>query len=130
MSRWVLDSSARPRVVLHVDAPHDGSAPDFDSLLAALGDVRAQAEEERLRLVFDITGLRPDARRRMRFVEWLRREGGKLFPRIDALALVAPSAVLRGVITAVRWFFPQWAFRTETFASREEAIAWIDARRS
>lgn len=129
MSRWVLDAAARPLLVLHLDEPDSSTPPDFESLFGALAELRAITDHERALLVVDLAGARPDAKRRMRLVSWLREEGRGINARVDALAIVAPSAVLRGVITAVGWFFPERMAGSETFQTRAEALAWARGRR-
>jgi hypothetical protein len=128
VARWVLDVSRRPLVLLHLDDTSGVDAPDFESLLASLGQLRALARREKLFVVLDLTGSRPDAQRRQRLVEWLRSEGLALRPRIEAFAIVAPSAFLRGALTAVRWFFPERLVVSEVFHTRAAALDWIEPR--
>lgn len=130
MPRWVLDETRRPLVIVHLDDPTAKEAPDFESLLAAFARVKALAEIAPCYVVVDLTGARPDARRRQRLVEWLKSEGLAVRDRLGAFGVVAPSTLLRGAFTAVQWFFLEGdrVKRTEVFADRATAIAWARAQ--
>jgi hypothetical protein len=123
-----MDVSRRPLVVLHLDDASGIEAPDFDTMLASLGQLKALAVREKLYVVLDLTGSRPDAQRRQRLVDWLRKDGLALRPRIEAFAVVAPSAFLRGALTAVRWFFPERLRSSEVFETRAAALDWIEPK--
>ena len=90
-------------LVVHLDDPSGRVAPDFESLFTALARVRQLALAGSLDLVLDLTGARPDAERRRRLAEWLKVDAMPIRHRIRAFAIVAPSAFLRGSITAMRW---------------------------
>jgi len=125
-----VEESERPLVVLRLDDPSDEGAPDFASFLAGLDRIAALSRETRVRIVLDLTGAKPDADRRRRFAEWLRTQGPDIRPHVDAFAIVAPSAMLRGTITAMRWFFPERMLHSETFDRRDRAVAWARERPS
>lgn len=125
---WVLDESKRPLLVVHLDVATSGTAPDLDSLLRALSRVVALARQGPIQLLLDLTGASPDADRRRRVAAWLKGEASEVRDRITAFAIVAPSPLLRGTITAIRWFFPDRMMRSETFDTRERALAWITSR--
>lgn len=127
--RWVLDESRRPLLVVHLDDTSGASMPDLDSLIRALARIVELGREGEIQLVLDLTGAAPDADRRRRVAEWLKREASEVREHITAFAIVAPSAMLRGTITAIRWFFPDRVMRGETFDTRERALAWITSRR-
>jgi hypothetical protein len=127
--RWVLDESGRPLLVIRLDDQSGREPPDFESLLAALGRAIALAREETIQLLLDLTGASPNAERRRRLADWLRRDAWEVRDRVSAFAVVAPNPFLRGTITAMRWFFPEKMLYTETFDSAESAIAWIRSRR-
>ncbi len=127
--RWVLDESKRPLVLVHLDDATGSAPPDLDSLLRALSRVVELARETPIQLLLDLTGASPDADRRRRVAEWLQGDASQVRDRIIAFAIVAPSAMLRGTITAIRWFFPDRMMRSETFETRERALTWITTRR-
>jgi hypothetical protein len=126
VATWVLDESRPPVVVLRLDDPSGREAPDFESMLTAMGQLRTLHPGRRLYVVLDLTGARPDAQRRQRLVDWLKREGATVRPRVAAFAIVAPSAFLRGALTAVRWFFPERMMHSEMFETRASALEWIE----
>jgi hypothetical protein len=125
---WVLDESKRPLLVVHLDDASTGVAPDLDSLLRALARVVELARAQPIKLLLDLTGASPDADRRRRVAQWLEGDASEVRDRITSSAIVAPSALLRGTITAIRWFFPDRVMRSETFDTRERALAWLTSR--
>ncbi len=128
MPRWVLDESRRPLVVAHIDDVSSKVAPDFESLLQVLDRLKVLARETPCYVVIDLTGAQPDARKRQRFVSWIRKDGLEIRERMGAIAVVAPSTMLRGAFTAIQWFVPERVDRTEVFENRPAAIAWASAQ--
>jgi hypothetical protein len=114
---------------VHLDVATSGVAPDLASLLHALSRVVELARASPVQMLLDRTGASPDAERRSRVAEWLKGDALEVRDRITAFAIVAPSPLLRGTITAIRWFFPERMLRSETFDTRERALAWINTRR-
>ena len=112
-------------VVVHLDDPSGRVVPDFESLFTVRARVKQLALGGPLDLVLDLTGARPDAERRRRLAEWLQVDAVPIRHRIRAFAIVAPSAFLRGSITAMRWFFPERMLHSEVFDTRAAALAWI-----
>lgn len=125
--KWVLDDSVKPVLVIALDDPSGREPPDLASLMSVLERVIVLTETQRIRLVMDLTGASPDAERRRRMVTFLRERMWGARERIDAFAIVAPSPLLRGAITAMRWFFPERMLHSETFDAREPALRWIRA---
>lgn len=129
MPRWLLDASRTPVLVVHLDDASGLRAPEFDTLLTVLDEVKDVAAERPTWLVLDLSGARPDAQRRRRLVTWIQQQGPKLREDVRALAVVAPSAFLRGAFIAVHWFFSEHAHKSQAFETREQAHAWIDSMR-
>jgi hypothetical protein len=121
--RWVLDESLRPLLQVRLDDQSGREPPELESLLSALGGVIALGREDTVQLMLDLTGASPDAERRRRVADWLRRDAWN-----SAFAVVAPNPFLRGTMTAMRWFFPKRMLHSETFDSAESAIAWLRSR--
>ncbi len=66
-------------------------------------------------VVLKRAGASPNAERRRRLADWLRRDAWEVRDRVSAFAVVAPNPFLRGTITAMRWFFPEKMLYTETW---------------
>lgn len=126
--RWVIDESRSPLLVIRLDDQSGREAPDFETILAALGRAITLARKHPIQLVLDLTGASPNAERRRRLADWLRNDAWAVRERVTAFAVVAPNPFLRGTITAMRWFFPERMLRSETFDTAESAIKWIRSR--
>lgn len=69
----------------------------------------------------------PNASQRKLAAELIAREAERTKRWSVANAVVIDSALLRGVITAIEWAAPS-PVPMKSFASLEEAAAWLDAR--
>lgn len=67
-----------------------------------------------------------NAAQRKRIGEWLGHEKTRTHRSIRGAVIVTPSPIVRGMVTAVHWVAnPNYLWKT--FATREEAMAFIDA---
>ncbi|MCC6216410.1 MAG: hypothetical protein IT376_16230 [Polyangiaceae bacterium] len=107
---------------MKLDDPHAAAAPDLESWFACLDELLRRATGANV-VVLDLTGARPDAGRRRRVFDWAVANRKAYLERIRAAAIVAPSPLLRGVLTAARWFLPM-TIRHEIFDHVDPALAW------
>jgi hypothetical protein len=98
----------------------------FERMLGEL--VRHLRQAEPYGLVFDLTSAEmPSALQRRKLSEHLRVNQEAIRQNVRGLAVVATSAALRGVTTAVFWVFPppvEW----RTFDLVEDAKRWAQSR--
>lgn len=123
-----MDRDRWPVVLLHVVGGGD-QAPDFDSFLRALE--MTQERQGRIVVVLDLTHARPDPKRRQAIINWVQQNRDAVDRRILGIGVVAPSAIQRGLVTAVRWFV-KMPFPIEVFPARRAALGWAEehARRA
>ncbi len=118
--RWIFDDSRSPLIVLRLPSGTQ-EPPDLPALFR---DVEALFETKgRYVVVQDLTYANPDAGRRRMTVDWLKRNADPIRDHIVALGLVAPTAVQRGLIVALKWFVtPLIPF--EGFPDFRSALEW------
>lgn len=126
MPKWVLDESRVPLLIVHLDDPSGRVAPDFETLFTVLARLKTIAGTRTVYVIMDLTGAQPDAERRRRLADWMKVDAVPIRQRVAAFAVVAPSAFLRGTLTAIRWFFPERMLHSETFDTRAAALRWIE----
>jgi len=103
------------------------SEADMQEMVACIGGLseglKARKEAFATVVVVVETAHPPNATQRRRIAEASRKvERGYE-------AVVTPSVLARGVMTAIRWLIPRGKdYRQETFATFEEARAWLVAR--
>ncbi len=97
-----------------------------DEILAGL--VRQLAQRERYVLVFDlsVTGI-PNATQRAKLANHVKKQADAIRRNVVALAIVAPSPLVRGIVTALFWVAAP-PTPHEIFASQAEAIAWAETK--
>lgn len=122
----MLDESQEPRFLIHLDEVAGGGAPDFDSFLRALDRLKVLSRKTPCYVVLDLTSAQPDAQKRQQLVVWLRTHGTEIRHQIRAIAFVAPSTLLRGALTAVRWFMSDRVLMSEVFETRADALVWVE----
>lgn len=114
-SRWPLAIFESPGARHPAEIDQDSFYTELDRLLA---------RGERFATLHDLTGTRPDAKRRRRFTDWTTQNEAILRSRLAAHAVVVDSAFLRGIITAVLWMTtPPCPMRV--FDDRLEAERWL-----
>lgn len=117
---------------LHEDDRVVWSAPplrfDDDALHELLAELQRRLDRgDPYVLVFDLShvGL-PTARQRQAMAAHMRDNRDKIRRRVRAIGVVAPSPVLRGLVTAVFWMEPP-TVPHQIFATRFEADLWARA---
>lgn len=101
---------------------------DYDAVIADLGAstlAGAKLSQPAVQLMFaHPENPTPTATQRQRLVNAVREStGGKQF-----FAMVTPSILMRGVVTAVAWFAPP-THKASAHATLEEALAWVEEQR-
>lgn len=117
-----VDESRWPLVVIRWPAGAISDA-DIDAFLEA--SMAQLARGERFGSLHDgvrASGL--DGKQRKRMSDHVNRNRGLLERWHVAAAIVASSAVVRGMITAINWVSPP-PFPQRQFATRAEAEAWL-----
>ena len=121
--RWQLDMQSFPVARLRVVGEDDGQLPDWDSLVQAAEALLAR--DQPCVLVHDMRHARPDAARRRLIKTWIAPVPPTRRRLIRAYALVAHTALQRGIVTAVLWFIPHPLMPIQVFADEASAIAWL-----
>jgi hypothetical protein len=121
---WIADESRWPIVVLYVEGGDGVAKPDADTLFAALE--RLVSRGERTALVIDLTHAVPDAARRRRFADYVRQRRPEIDRLLVASAIVARSTFHRGVVTAVLWVADVPREKMRVFATRQDALGWVE----
>ena len=125
LPHWRADSSRHPLVIVELVGADPVQQPDAESLIRI---VDALIEKrQRVVVVYDLTGSRPDARRRQLLATWLRENGAGLSRCVVASAVVAPTAFHRGILVATFWFV-QPKSPLKIFHDRPTAIDWAIAQ--
>lgn len=117
---WRLDDTESPVVIFSVEGGEEGLDPDPDTLFACFERLRNYS---RVAVVLDLSRAGPDARRRKRFVAWLKDNTDWLAPRVIAAAAVTPTGIQQRVVTAVLWFV-EMPCPFKAFSDRESALGW------
>src|SRR5271155_5536769 len=99
---WLADTSRYPLIVVHLVGADGIQQADHESLIRIVEGLIVK--RERVVVVYDLTGSRPDAQRRQLLVTWLRANSEKLSRYVIASAIVAPTAFHRGILVATLWF--------------------------
>jgi hypothetical protein len=122
---WRADISRYPLIVVHLVGADGIQQPDAESLIRIVDGLIEK--RERVVVVYDLTGSRPDAQRRQRLVTWLRENTEKLSRYVAASAIVAPTAFHRGILVATFWFIKPTT-PVEVFGDRAAAVHWAIAQ--
>lgn len=108
-------------VVLAVP-PSEVTDETLEAFLCEL--IARQTEPGPYAVVFDLTHAgRPSAKQRSRMSQHLQEQRGTIQRQVRGMAMVAPSAITRGVITAVFWLSPP-PVEHRVFDGRDEAFHW------
>ncbi|MFK7992263.1 MAG: STAS/SEC14 domain-containing protein [Sandaracinaceae bacterium] len=110
-------------IVVRVPEGATDEALDGDSLYTQVEAILA-VDARRYLLLHDLRGTPRSSVRRRRFTEWVSANEQLIETRIRAYAIVAGSALLEGMITAVLWVMSppiQW----RTFSDPREAEQWL-----
>jgi hypothetical protein len=94
-------------------------------VVAVLRDLEARlARGGSYGLIFDLSKAgTPNAVQRQLLAAHMRKNRALIERNVRRLAVVAPSSLVRGVLTAIFWIEPP-PVPYEVFGSRNEAIAW------
>ena len=68
---------------------------------------------------------RLNAKQRAFIAKWVGENVAKNHAHCLGVAYVAPSAIVRGFVTAVEWMHSR-PYPTQTFADRASALSWLD----
>jgi hypothetical protein len=122
---WIADTSRHPLIVVHRVGADGTQQADHKSLIRIVEGLIVK--RERVVVVYDLTGARPDAQRRQLLMTWLRANSEKLSRYVIASAIVAPTAFHRGILVATLWFIKP---RTpvEICSDRPAALRWAIAQ--
>lgn len=124
MSRYVHDDGR----TLWVSPPAEPDDATVDEILTALDARRARGERYSVVFLMHPSGLLPAAQRR-RLATHMEKNAEAIGRLVDALAVVAPSAIVRAVVTAIFWISPP-VVPHRLFSTREEAARWIEEVRT
>ncbi|MCB9597027.1 MAG: hypothetical protein H6719_30165 [Sandaracinaceae bacterium] len=120
--RWEADFDEWPVAGVRLQGAGSSAAP-FESFTDAVDAILRR--EERCAIVLDLTGASPDANRRRLTAAALDARHEPLERWVVAGALVVPSPVHRGILTAVQWLNPRpLRVAWETFGTPADARAW------
>jgi hypothetical protein len=118
---WQADKSRRPLVVVSLVGADGVQQPDVESLIH-IADALVEGHERTV-VVWDLTGSKPDTRRRQLLVKWLRENGDKYARSVAASAFVAPTTFHRALLTTTFWFVKPKR-PVAIFADRPRALSW------
>ena len=121
LPHWRADTSRRPLVIVHLAGADGVQQPNVESLICIADDLIEK--RERVVVVYDLTGSRPDAQRRRVLVNRLRENSESLSRYVVASAIVAPTPFHRGILVATFWFV-QPKSPAKVFDDRPAAIEW------
>jgi hypothetical protein len=122
---WRADISRHPVIIVHLVGADGIQLPDVESLIRIVDGFIAK--RERVAVVYDLTGSKPDAQRRQLLVTWLRENADKLSRYVIASAVVAPTAFHHGILVATLWFVKPKA-PLMVFGDRPAAMHWAIAQ--
>jgi hypothetical protein len=121
---WI-DATRAP--VYGINFPREATDEDV-ILFCRVREEWGAVAKYRVAWVVDLAGIiKATATQRRLFSEHLGRFEPHDIAYNQGSALVAPNAVVRGVVTAVFWLRAP-CFPTECFSTHEEALAWASAR--
>lgn len=95
---WRTDTSRHPLVIVHLVGGDGSEQPDPQSLIRIVDGLIEK--RERVVVVYDLTGSKPDAKRRQLLVHWLSENAEKLARYVVASGIVAPTPFHRGLLIA------------------------------
>jgi hypothetical protein len=121
LPHWQADASRYPLIVVQLVGADGIQQPDPQSLIRIVDGLIEK--RERVVVVYDLTDSKPDAKRRRLLVLWLRKNSEKLSRYVIGSAIVAPTALHRGVLVSTFWFIKPKA-PVEVFGHRDAAINW------
>jgi hypothetical protein len=122
---WQADTSRQPLVIVHLVGADGIQLPDVDSLIRVVeGFIE---KRERIVVVYDLTGSKPDTHRRQLLVSWLSEHVALLSRYVVASALVAPTPFHRGLLVTTFWVVSPRA-PLQVFGDRAAAIEWAIAQ--
>ena len=126
---WQADTSRYPLITVYLLGAEGDQQPDVDSLTRIVEGLIAKGEK--VVVVYDLTGSKPDARRRQLLVTWLRKNRQELSRCVVASAIVAPTPFHRGLLVATFWFIKPLR-AVEVFDDRPAATNWaiVQGRRA
>jgi len=126
---WQADTSRYPLITVYLLGAEGDQQPDVDSLTRIVEGLIAKGEK--VVVVYDLTGSKPDARRRQLLVTWLRKNRQELSRCVVASAIVAPTPFHRGLLVATFWFIKPLR-PVEVFDDRPAATNWaiVQGRRA
>lgn len=122
---WHADTTRSPLIIVHLVGADGVQQPDVESLIGIVDGLIER--RERVVVVYDLTDSRPDAQRRQLLVTWLRENNEKLSRYVVASAIVAPTALHRGILVATFWFIEPKT-PVEVFGHRPAAMHWAIAQ--
>jgi hypothetical protein len=117
---WVANLERWPVALLEVVGSDCETPPVFATFIAAFEQIFARPGP--CAVVFDITHARPDAARRAATTTFLRENEARIRAKMKRLAVVAPTAQQRGLVTALQWAKVDYGVRA--FDTRAEALVW------
>jgi len=113
-SRWPIVKAAATESV------RDDAA--LDRFYVALDAILARGEP--FASVLDLRGAYSNAARRSRFAAWQKQNDPEIRRYCRAQAVVAPSAVQRGVVTAALWV-KEPVVPVKVFSTEADAMDWV-----
>lgn len=127
VGEWYADVGRWPLAVIRLHGAELDPEPEFETFAQAI-DVCLDRRESCV-IVMNLTGAKPDASRRRRVAELMDSRRELVQTYVDAAALVVPSALQRGVLTAVRWLNPHpYDLDWDTFSTEGAAVRWLERR--
>lgn len=119
--RWIADMSQPPLAVVHFEDPTRRLVPDAGAMLVVIDEILRAGRP--VAGVLDLSGIRPDAQRRAHVADYYQKRERELRRVLVALAVVAPSRILAGAVTAFTWLTrPEMPMKV--FQDRTKAMAW------
>jgi hypothetical protein len=125
LPHWQADTTRHPLVLVHLVGADGVQKPDPQSLMRIVEGLIEK--RERVVVVYDLTGSKPDATRRRLLVTFLRKHSDSMSRWIVASAIVAPTGFLRGVLVSTFWFIKP-KVPVEVFGHRQPALDWAVAQ--
>ena len=125
LPHWLADISGHPLIIVHLVGADGVQQPDVESLIRIVNGLIEK--RERVVVVYDLTDATPDAQRRKLLVTWLRGNMENMSRYVVASAIVAPTALQRGVLVSTFWFIKPKT-PVEVFGDRPAAMHWATAQ--
>lgn len=98
--------------------------PEWQRHLADMLAIRTPTPAPRPAVLLDVEGFVPTAVQRAQLAEHSRHPDYRPY-----LAFVTQSGLARSALRAIHWLQSEQHYDTGFFASRDEAIAWLEAKR-